>query len=198
MLSNIKRRLSLDLIQKISFKKFKTDDFNVINLNNNNKWYKLQISGNVPEKRSGHNTVVIDNKLYLFGGCSCDESSNIDTVINDMYIFNLDTHEWTKLLQKNTPSNRATFGICSTNYNSFIISGGVDFDNTKYSDLYEYSISTNEWEKINDNIINKVYGHSINIYNNNYIIFGGTIGLHYYNKLYEYNLITNKYNEIFN
>jgi N-acetylneuraminic acid mutarotase len=202
MLSNIKRRLSLELIQKALKKnKINDEENNLFNdnhecLSQNNKWYKLKVSGNIPCKRSGHNTVIVDNKVYLFGGCSLDNFNN-EFIDNDLCIFNLDTHEWVLLLQKNNPFNRATYGMCATNYNSFIISGGVQSNNTMHPDLYEYSICSNKWEKINDNIINNIYGHSVNKFNNIYLIFGGTTGTEYNNKLYSYNLNTNEYNEIF-
>lgn len=54
------------------------------------KWYYIVQSGTDPGQRSGHSLSRIDRNLYLFAG---DISG---MVYNEIFIFNLDNHFWTK------------------------------------------------------------------------------------------------------
>jgi Galactose oxidase, central domain len=48
------------------------------------KWTELQCTGSIPSPRSGHATVFIDDVMYVFGGCTDDE-----TYVSDLTAFNL-------------------------------------------------------------------------------------------------------------
>ena len=48
------------------------------------KWTELQCTGSIPSPRAGHAAVVIDDVMYVFGGCTHDES-----YLGDLTAFNL-------------------------------------------------------------------------------------------------------------
>ena len=90
------------------------------------QWVRLQIKGDVPSPRSGHDVAVVNNKVYLFGGCG-GENDAINC-LNDMYTFDLDRHTWdlVKCEGDVTPSARASFGMCAgPTPNTLIIAGGT-------------------------------------------------------------------------
>ena len=39
------------------------------------KWTELQCTGSIPSPRTGHDAVLIDDVMYVFGGCTQDKTS---------------------------------------------------------------------------------------------------------------------------
>jgi N-acetylneuraminic acid mutarotase len=172
-----------------NYKKNKSN-YNLYN-DNHKKWICLENSGNIPSERSGHESIIINNKMYLFGGVD-----NYNCFLNDLFEFNLDTHIWKKINYKNdAPNIRASFAMCKGFYdNTILLCGGATItDVTK--DLYEFNTRTKIWTKLYDNFT-LFYGLSISLYKNSLLVFGGTKGIIFSNQLFEYNLITNEQKEI--
>jgi N-acetylneuraminic acid mutarotase len=48
------------------------------------KWTELQCTGSIPSPRAGHDAVLIDDVMYVFGGCTRD-----GTHLDDLTAFNL-------------------------------------------------------------------------------------------------------------
>ena len=48
------------------------------------KWTELKWTGSVPSPRSGHAAVLVDDVMYVFGGCAPGES-----YLGDLTAFNL-------------------------------------------------------------------------------------------------------------
>ncbi len=187
-MSRLKRLICFTNVQN---KKYKNDyNYNFYN-NYHQKWISLESSNDIPTKRSGHESIVINNKMYLFGGV--DDSNNFK---NDLYEFDLDSHIWRKINYKNeAPNIRASFAMCKGYYdNTLLLCGGATVNNIN-KDLYEFNIKTSIWTKLYDDFTS-FYGLSISLYKHSLLVFGGTKGTIYSNKLFEYNLITNKKREI--
>src|SRR5579863_830208 len=61
----------------------------------------------------------------------------------------------------NTPGTRVLGALCWTDANgNFWLYGGVDYNSSPFSDLWEYNVATNEWTWMNgsDTITTPVYG----------------------------------------
>jgi N-acetylneuraminic acid mutarotase len=192
----------------------------------NFEWTKLDINGTIPESGSGQETVLINNKLYLFGGCVNNEKTRFR---DGLYEFDLDTHKWSKIISKNEgPSRRTCFCMCKGYYdNTLIVMGGaIEKNDTPYvsatqfasltnigerSELRQERVESNKTELTTDlyefNIRTKLwtklfdemppyYGQSINLYGSLLLIFGGTKGVIYTNDLYSYDFITNTITKI--
>lgn len=52
------------------------------------EWKQLKTSGDVPEPRSQHSTVIHNNLMVVIGGY------NSNAILNEFYVLNLDTLEW--------------------------------------------------------------------------------------------------------
>ncbi len=175
--------------KEINIKKHK-ENINFINKNYKN-WLCLQNIGEIPCERSGHNIVLVNNKIYLFGGVSL-----IEEILNDFYEYDIDKNLWKKIKGiGDIPDIRAGFAMCKGYYeNTLLLANGTSKINL-YEDLYEFNLRNYKWTKLSDNLIG-LYGLSMSLYNHSLLFFGGTKGLIYSNKLYEYNLITNHKREL--
>ncbi|CAM9368587.1 unnamed protein product, partial [Heterosigma akashiwo] len=55
------------------------------------QWRKINTTGHLPRKRSGHGMVVIGKKAYLYGGCGEAGQHDVDAAIRqDFYSLDLD------------------------------------------------------------------------------------------------------------
>ncbi|CAN0328758.1 unnamed protein product [Ectocarpus sp. 12 AP-2014] len=165
-----------------------------------NQWTKLNTSGDSPSPRSGHDVVVIGNKAYLFGGCGGEQDQI--TCLNDVYVFNLELHRWSKVTVKgDAPLPRASFGMCAGPApGTLIVAGGtgVEMDSLR-ADVVEYNVPNRTWTQIltdSEETPCKFYGQSVCTYGDNLLLFGGSTGLHYTNDLFEYNVRTNKWKRL--
>lgn len=51
----------------------------------------IEPTGAVPPARFGHWAVVLDKKIYIFGGKTVDHKA-----MNDMFVFDTETNTWTQ------------------------------------------------------------------------------------------------------
>lgn len=72
----------------------------------------IEPTGAVPPARFGHWAVVLDKKIYIFGGKTVDHKA-----MNDMFVFDTETNTWT---QQITAVGFVPIGksITSTKYSS--------------------------------------------------------------------------------
>jgi N-acetylneuraminic acid mutarotase len=115
------------------------------------KWDKIQPTGDIPTNITGAVFISKGRYAYLITGHVelWLESGTDITFTNDIYRLNTNTYVWDKLCHTYAPSPRAyASGVIHDNH--IYIYGGTTFDNS-YSniqlqdDLWEYSISRNEW-----------------------------------------------------
>ncbi|CAM9434454.1 unnamed protein product [Chrysoparadoxa australica] len=164
------------------------------------QWTKLDTSGISPSPRSGHDVVVINNKVYLFGGCGGDQEQI--SCLNDLFSFDMDLHHWERVkIQGPEPSARASFGMCKgTCPGTLLVAGGtgVEMDSLR-ADVLEYDIRSRTWNKVltdSEETPCKFYGQSVCTHGENLLLFGGSTGLHYTNDLFEYNVRGNKWKKL--
>lgn len=86
------------------------------------KWEKINSPGG-PSARSGHRMVLHKKKIILFGGFH--DNNQTFHYYNDVYLFSLETYNWTKLDMLGTPpAARSGVGIGVCGDDKIIIFGG--------------------------------------------------------------------------
>ena len=51
-------------------------------------WEQVECMGEIPESRSFHKMICVENYLYVFGGCG------VQNRLNDLYQFDIMTKNW--------------------------------------------------------------------------------------------------------
>jgi len=100
-----------------------------------------------PSARSGHSMVYdsINHKTILFGGW-------VDTIglMDDTWIYDSQTNQWTEVFHENKPSNRQSFSMYyDSNAQRVILFGGYREVGGHLYDMWEYNYSNNSWTELN-------------------------------------------------
>jgi Kelch motif/Galactose oxidase, central domain len=115
----------------------------------------VEASTNTPEVRKNSATWILNNKMYLLGGYG------INGFLNDLWVFDSNTNNWTWLKGANTYNQSGSYGTqgtaSSTNtpgarfqsatwvYNNKLYLMGGSGNAGYFNDLWEYDPSTNNW-----------------------------------------------------
>jgi len=137
-------------------------------------WRALKTSGFPPKVRTSHSAVVLDNKMYVFGGFSGEE------YLNDLHEFDFETETWTDitpLCRGNIPSPRSRFCAAVHGEQMYILGGWNKV--VYFNDFYSYNFATRVWTQIeNANFpIPTISQYSLSVHENFMYIFGGYCGL---------------------
>lgn len=94
------------------------------------RWSRVQAQGKNPEGRWGHSAVVMDNKLFIIGGC--------DNVLSckDIFKLNLRKLQWSKATSSGFEGRY--FDTCVEYQNQIFIFGGRNIHNYCFNDLCTY------------------------------------------------------------
>eukprot|EP01080_Neovahlkampfia_damariscottae_P008758 gene8758-706_t len=127
--------------------------------NETKEFKELKIEGETkPSSRSFHNSLILNNQLYIFGG------KNKEKVLNDMYSLDLKTNEWKEIKfseDSEIPKERQG-SVITFHKDKILLHGGCNFDlETFYSDFYEFDTQTNKWSKLDTKITNEFGFHTI-------------------------------------
>lgn len=119
--------------------KIRYNDLRAFNLETK-EWTLLPNDGNIPPARFGHTSVVYEHNIFVFGGW--DGHNTLD----DLYQYSLTSKTWVevRLTSGIKPSPRYRHS-CVVFEDSLFIFGGVNKTQTRYNDLYEYSVNRREW-----------------------------------------------------
>ncbi len=137
---------------------------------NNRTWQQVVTSGQIPSKRYGHSLNLYKKSLIVFGG------TRGDGFFNDFYSLDLSLKVWSKIdLTGTIPQARYKHQALLHKHKLYIIAG-MGLSNKMFGDVFamnllDYSSDCISITSIPDGII----GHSANIYNNSFYIFGGAI-----------------------
>ncbi|CAD8073051.1 unnamed protein product [Paramecium primaurelia] len=164
-------------------------------------WAQVDTTGQKPQGRLQHSSVIYDHKIYVFGG-EPDRSHQL----NDLYQLDIGNNVWTRLQPKgSTPSPRVSASAVMMN-NKIYLFGGYDGQQWR-NDVFMYNIIENQWEYIviNDQEVlpqfrgqtkeNNISSqqsspprprcrHSAIAYKNTIVIFGGNDSEKSYNDVY--------------
>lgn len=138
----------------------------------------------LPEARMCHNTVVIGDKLYLWGG----QISN--TLAPKMYTYDFITQVWED--QGNIPVNVAFSDCCAIGTKLYYFGGmltGVNDATPASFPSYEYDTVTKTWRNLNIALSGR-HNLSAAAYENKIYILGGCRNNNYLKELWCYDTVT--------
>lgn len=110
-----------------------------------NEWTKLNIKCEAPCPRSGHSSVVYEDKennceyMYIFGG-----KNSKNQKLNDLWKLNLQTLTWSLIITDTQITPRS--GHSSDVYKDYIVVYGGIFDITReLNDLHIFDLKKEQW-----------------------------------------------------
>ncbi|KAH7829990.1 uncharacterized protein MONOS_457 [Monocercomonoides exilis] len=127
------------------------------NTENKGALFEVESSGvrEVPAGRTGHGSVSVLGRMFVFGGKKEGEGKgNYPIIVNDLYSFDYLKQEWKEHKSKGEiePPGIANFGIVEHASRLFIFGGekgdAAGTSKTIGNDLWEYSIVHEEWKKV--------------------------------------------------
>ncbi|CAG9098270.1 unnamed protein product [Plutella xylostella] len=164
---NVMRKTTITLIKAIG-------EFKVI-------WTNITPVDMAPAitKRFSHAACVLDNSMYVFGGCTTNA-----TAFNDLWRFDLSKRQWVRPLATGTyPVPKAYTSMVGYKDN-LILFGGWTYPSpsqyyqtvTMFNDIHFYNVTTNRWILVcATNSPQAMAGHSACVRGNEMIVFGGLV-----------------------
>ena len=134
-------------------------------------WKSITPKNEPPCGRRYHVSVIVENDLYIFGG-----EDTVDTMLNDLYKFDLKKFEWTKLNDSGIIPAPRRYSTLISKEKSLFLFGGRD-ESIRFNDLWEFNCISENWTCI------KTYGdipslrsaHTSVLCGNSMFIFGGMV-----------------------
>ncbi|XP_046961060.1 F-box only protein 42 [Vanessa cardui] len=164
---NVLHKTSIKLIKAVG-------EFNIL-------WKNVTATDIVPTitKRFSHAACILENNMYIFGGCTTNATS-----FNDLWRFDLSKRQWVRPLATGTyPVPKAYTTM--VNYKDYlIVFGGWTYPSlsqyyqnvTMFNDIHFYCVKTNKWILINaTNPPPPMAGHSACMKDDEMIVFGGLV-----------------------
>ncbi|KAJ5071799.1 hypothetical protein M0811_09959 [Anaeramoeba ignava] len=154
-----------------------------------NQFEKIKTSGKKPRELWSLSSVVIDNKLIIFGG---EDAQRIR--FRDIYSFDFQSKVWTQIKPEGSdlPSPRSSYGITFLCDSLFAIFGGTDQSDSWMNDLWIFNLKTCIWTNVIPNNPKEEWpkqrqGCSLHFFNNSndLYLFGGYDGNSRLNDLYK-------------
>jgi len=143
-------------------------------------WKKIDPCGKAPPRSlRGHTMCMINEKIYVFGGC------DNKVCYNDLYIFDADTNWWMHCKTNGTPPPPCRAHSCVAIDDDIYFFGGGDGP-TYYNSIYVLDTNTLTWykPKVDGEIPGARRAHAMWTYNNMIYIFAGGDGSKALNDVY--------------
>ena len=152
------------------------------------------VTGCIPGARDGHTAVVINDKMYIFGGYE----EIMERFSNDIYVLDLKTYVWKYQQAGGTPPSWRDFhSAIGLDNKMFVFGGRSDLSGPNHSQqeiycnvIMYFDVSTNTWVKpeTSGTPPKGRRSHSSFVYNNEIYIFGGYNGVDrlHFNDLFKY------------
>lgn len=163
------------MLRKTSIKLVKAvGEFNIL-------WKNIVPTEMVPTitKRFSHAACVIDNSMYIFGGCTTNATS-----FNDLWRFDLSNRHWVRPLATGTYPVPKAYTSMVHYKDCLIVFGGWTYPSlsqyyqnvTMFNEIHFYSVDTNKWMLINaTNTPPPMAGHSACVKGDEMVVFGGLV-----------------------
>jgi len=147
------------------------------------EWTKWPQEGDVPSHRLRHKSVLINNKMFIFGGRNNTESF---MRMNDLHSLDLETFHWSEIRCTGTlPSSRN--GMSLVEHKGLLFLFGGYTDNEEFSnELFSLNLKNNKWKRIQakNESPSKRANSTIISYQDGVFIFGGGQDNHELNDLF--------------
>jgi len=110
-------------------------------------WSEVVAKGTAPSPRSGHSSVAMGNKVYVYGGARWDaKKSQWHSKSSDLFVYDTVSNTWTKPTTTGTIPKVTTFATLFAYGRHIWIVGGAKLDGDSVSEtIYAYDTITNEW-----------------------------------------------------
>uniref|UniRef100_A0A0A9YZ53 F-box only protein 42 n=1 Tax=Lygus hesperus TaxID=30085 RepID=A0A0A9YZ53_LYGHE len=144
------------------------------------KWSsEPQQQSRIITKRYSHSACSHGNSMYVFGGCTCT-----NTTFNDLWKLDLTTRQWSRLLTMGSyPSPKASASLVYYD-GSLVLFGGWTHPSSylpqawrTFNELHIYDIEGNRWTSITPPLSPpSMAGHAATVHGDNMVVFGGLQG----------------------
>lgn len=106
-----------------------------------NKWNKTKGDGDLPCARFGHTSEIYRNQMYIFGGWNGAET------LDELFAYSFLSNYWyqERIVSGIKPPCRYRHASTVIGCSMYIF-GGVDKNQTRYDDLYEFNFERREWK----------------------------------------------------
>jgi N-acetylneuraminic acid mutarotase len=108
-------------------------------------WSVSSVHGHIPDSREGATLLQMNKKIVLFGGRN-------KKINNDVYILNLDTKTWSRIITLHAPLPRFGDSVVSHHNQIFQFGGWVSYDRKKSirickNSMYCINLEDRHWSK---------------------------------------------------
>lgn len=143
------------------------------------EWTQPTTSGIPPEPRSHHGSIIIGDKLIIFGGLSGLSAERLNTI----HILDLEKRPWTwsHPITSGIPPTGRLYPTLAVWKNQLSVFAGYTGKH-RLNDMHFLDLSTMAWSEAwtRDERPNPVYGHSSTQLGSKLLILGGNTGVSYY------------------
>jgi N-acetylneuraminic acid mutarotase len=131
------------------------------------KWSKIKVSGPSPPARSYHAICTLEpGRILLFGGNG----------YSDTWIFDCTSRIWNQidLEKKASPPARRYHAMSMIKPGVVVVAGGFLGNFPNLSDMWQFSVETKTWRRVDSDLPPARHGHSmVHIGNKQILLFGG-------------------------
>ncbi|XP_026726926.1 F-box only protein 42 [Trichoplusia ni] len=164
---NVLHKTSIKLIKAVG-------EFNIL-------WKNIAATDMVPTitKRFSHAACVLENNMYIFGGCTTNATS-----FNDLWRFDLSVRQWVRPLATGTYPVPKAYTSMVHYKDGLIVFGGWTYPSpsqyyqnvTMFNEIHFYCVNTNKWILLNaTNSPPPMAGHSACMRGDEMVVFGGLV-----------------------
>ncbi|CAJ1328028.1 unnamed protein product [Effrenium voratum] len=157
------------------------------------KWDHLDNIGDVYTPRTGHAVVNEDGVFYLFGGTDGAARQS------DVHAYNVETNLWQEIRAGGrAPPARSGAQAVVWNGAVWFFGGYTKKDGDYFNDVYKYEIATSMWGSVHTlgEAPSKRTDHSVVLFRDSLLVFGGFDGHNRFNDLRELHLKDKRWSQV--
>lgn len=157
------------------------------------RWEHLENVGDVYTPRTGHAVVNEDGVFYLFGGTDGAARQS------DVHAYNVETNLWQEIRAGGrAPPARSGAQAAVWSGAVWFFGGYTKKDGDYFNDVYKYDIATSMWGSVHTlgEAPQKRTDHSVVLFRDSLLVFGGFDGHNRFNDLRELHLRERRWNNI--
>ena len=145
-------------------------------------WRQVNCTGQIPGPRSGAASVIVSNRMFMFGGYG--GSGRLD----DFYEFNFDTKVWQRAEYTGpSPGVRENNGVVEYKGCLYLFGG---YNGSQWlNDFHEFNLDTSVWRMVEPNgpAPASRFGYVSVVQGSCFVLFGGYDGTTWLNDMHEFN-----------
>jgi len=146
-------------------------------------------SGDIPNPRHNHQSIVVGNKMFVIGGGRLLPSCGVV----EIFCLDLETCIWTKLqpLGKAPKARAGHTCLLDGVSNRIFMFGGYKRCGKKVNRVYSYNYETNEWRKVADKSSQSPVGRAFQaglLFDSSIYVFGGNDGKKRFSDVWKFDI----------